>query len=147
VVVIYTFFENWEIEKQEGRLHTHPLDCLRNREADPLRINRECPKKLSFLLILQHLFFPLAQSHRGSFPYRILTSARNRQNRPQKMRYPSLGGSGHDLPLSKKRKGRRHDRRHPTRKKNRKAGQSGQVWKAAQRKPISRGDITCLSSM
>ena len=57
-----------------------------------------------------------------------------------------LGGPGQDLPLSKKWKARRHDRRHPTRKKNLKEGQSGQVWKAAQRNPISLGDVTYLSS-
>jgi len=41
----------------------------------------------------------------------ISTSDRNRHNRPQKRGYPLLGESGHDLPLSKKWKARRHDRR------------------------------------
>ena len=79
----------------------------------------------------------------GAYP---LTWDRYRQINPQKWPYPSLGGSGYDLPLTEKWKARRHDRRHPTRKKNLKEGQTGQAWKAAQRNPISRGDVTyeCL---
>ncbi len=71
----------------------------------------------------------------------------NRQNHPQKSRYPLLGGSGHDLPLAEKGKARKHDRRHPTRKKNRREGQSGQFWKAAQGNPFPRGDSTYESAI
>ena len=35
---------------QEAMLHHHPIGCLRNRQADPLKTNRETPKKWRFLL-------------------------------------------------------------------------------------------------
>ena len=40
---------------------------------------------------------------------------------------------------------REHDRRHPTRKKNWQEVQSGQLWKAAERNPVYRGDVTYKS--
>jgi hypothetical protein len=58
---------------------------------------------------VRSLFNPV-HSSRGSVRISISTSDRNRQNRSRKRRHPSLGGSGHDLPLAEKCKARRHDR-------------------------------------
>ncbi len=92
-------------------------------------------------------FFRSVHCSKGFLRISISTSECNRRNHPQKCQYPSLGGSGHDLPSAEEWKARRHNCRHPIRKKNRVEGQSAQIWKAAKRNPISHGDVTYESSI